>query len=196
MNKARLEAFTDGVVAIIITIMVLEIHVPQGTGPEALRAGLPVFLAYVLSYINVGIFWNNHHHLLHACERVNGKVLWSNLLLLFWLSLVPFVIRWIDEQGLTSLPVACYGMVLTGAAVSYIVLTQQLIAANGAESPLARAVGHDRKGKLSLALYLAAVALAFVWPGVSIAIYIAVAAMWFVPDTRIESLMGSRMSSV
>jgi uncharacterized membrane protein len=196
MNKARLEAFTDGVVAIIITIMVLEIHVPQGTGPEALRAGVPVFLAYVLSYINVGIFWNNHHHLLHACERVNGKVLWSNLLLLFWLSLVPFVIRWIDEQGLTSLPVACYGMVLTGAAVSYIVLTQQLIAANGAESPLARAVGHDRKGKLSLALYLAAVALAFVWPAVSIAIYIAVAAMWFVPDTRIESLMGSRMSSV
>jgi uncharacterized membrane protein len=196
MNKARLEAFTDGVVAIIITIMVLEIHVPQGTSLAALRAGMPVFLAYVLSYINVGIFWNNHHHMLHACERVNGKVLWANLVLLFWLSLVPFVIRWIDEQGLTSVPVASYGVVLAGAAISYVVLAQQLIAVNGHESKLARAVGHDRKGKLSLALYLTAIALAFAWPWMAIAIYIAVAMLWLVPDRRIESLVRGRTSPI
>jgi uncharacterized membrane protein len=196
MNKARLEAFTDGVVAIIITIMVLEIHVPQGTSLGALRSGLPVFLAYVLSYANVGIFWNNHHHMLHACERVDGKVLWANLVLLFWLSLVPFVIRWIDEQGLTTLPVASYGVVLVGSAVSYLLLTRQLIAVNGPESKLARAVGRDHKSKLSLALYVAAVGLAFLWPWVSIAIYIAVALIWLVPDTRIESLVRGRTSPI
>ena len=190
MSKTRLEAFTDGVVAIIITIMVLEIHVPQGTSLGALRAGAPVFLAYVLSYINVGIFWNNHHHMLHASERVNGRALWANLVLLFWLSLVPFVIRWIDEQGLTTLPVAAYGVVLTGAALSYLVLMRQLIAVNGHDSKLARAVGNDRKGKLSLLLYVVAVALALLWPWVAIAIYIAVALIWLVPDTRIESWSG------
>ena len=191
MSKGRLEAFTDGVVAIIITIMVLEIRVPQGTSLEALRAGVPVFLAYVLSYVNVGIFWNNHHHMLHASERVNGKVLWANLALLFWLSLVPFVIRWIDEQGLTALPVASYGIVLTGAAISYTVLAQLLIAVNGHDSKLARAVGQDRKGKLSLALYVAAIGVAFLWPWAAIAIYIAVALVWLIPDTRIESLLKS-----
>jgi uncharacterized membrane protein len=196
MNKGRLEAFTDGVVAIIITIMVLEIHVPQGTSLEALRAGVPVFLAYVLSYVNVGIFWNNHHHMLHASERVNGKVLWANLALLFWLSLVPFVIRWIDEQGLTTLPVATYGIVLTGAAISYTVLAQLLIAVNGHDSKLARAVGQDRKGKLSLALYVVGIGLAFLWPWVSIAIYIAVAIIWLIPDTRIESLLKSGTSPI
>ena len=195
MEKTRLEAFTDGVVAIIITIMVLEIHVPKGTSLEALRAEVPVFLAYVLSYINVGIFWNNHHHMLHASERVNGKVLWANLVLLFWLSLVPFVIRWIDEAGLTPLPVASYGLVLIGAAVSYIVLTQQLIAVNGHDSRLARAVGHDRKGKLSLALYVVSFLVAFSWPWMAIAVYVAVALIWLVPDTRIESLLKNRMSS-
>jgi uncharacterized membrane protein len=195
MGKARLEAFTDGVVAIIITIMVLEIRVPQGTNLQALRAELPVFLAYVLSYINVGIFWNNHHHLLHASERVNGKVLWANLAMLFWLSLVPFVIRWIDEAGLTALPVASYGIVLTGAAIAYSVLTQQLIAVNGHDSRLARAVGNDRKGKLSLALYIAASGLAFLWPWVAIALYIGVALVWVVPDTRIESLIRNRTPS-
>jgi uncharacterized membrane protein len=196
MSKGRLEAFTDGVVAIIITIMVLEIRVPQGTSLEALRAGIPVFLAYVLSYVNVGIFWNNHHHMLHASERVNGKVLWANLALLFWLSLVPFVIRWIDEQGLTALPVASYGIVLTGAAISYTVLAQLLIAVNGHDSKLARAVGQDRKGKLSMALYMIAIGLAFLWPWVSVAIYIAVAIIWLIPDTRIESLLKSGTSPI
>jgi len=192
MGKARLEAFTDGVVAIIITIMVLEIRVPHDASLDALRAGVPVFLAYVLSYINVGIFWNNHHHLLHASEHVNGKVLWANLAMLFWLSLVPFVIRWIDEAGLTALPVASYGIVLTGAAISYTVLTRQLIAVNGHDSRLARAVGNDRKGKLSLVLYIAASGLAFVRPWVAIALYIAVSLVWIVPDTRIESLVRNR----
>ena len=196
MNKGRLEAFTDGVVAIIITIMVLEIRVPQGTSLESLRAGVPVFLAYVLSYLNVGIFWNNHHHMLHASERVNGKVLWANLALLFWLSLVPFVVRWIDEQGLTTLPVATYGIVLSGAAVSYNVLAHLLIAVNGHDSKLARALGRDRKGKLSMALYVMAIGLAFLWPWVSIAIYIAVAIIWLIPDTRIESLIKSGTSPI
>ncbi|MFI4879550.1 MAG: TMEM175 family protein [Steroidobacterales bacterium] len=192
MGKGRLEAFTDGVVAIIITIMVLEIRVPHDASLDGLRAGVPVFLAYVLSYINVGIFWNNHHHLLHASEHVNGKVLWANLAMLFWLSLVPFVIRWIDEAGLTALPVASYGIVLTGAAISYTVLTWQLIACNGHDSRLARAVGSDRKGKLSLALYVAASGLAFVRPWVAIALYIAVSLLWIIPDTRIESLVRNR----
>jgi uncharacterized membrane protein len=195
MGKARLEAFTDGVVAIIITIMVLEIRVPQGASLEALRTGLPVFLAYVLSYINVGIFWNNHHHLLHASERVNGKVLWANLAMLFWLSLVPFVIRWIDEAGLTTLPVASYGVVLTGAAIAYTVLTRQLVACNGHDSRLARAVGNDGKGKLSLALYMVSVGLAFLQPWMAIALYIAVSLVWIVPDTRIESLLKNRTPS-
>jgi uncharacterized membrane protein len=189
MGKARLEAFTDGVVAIIITIMVLEIRVPQGTSLEALRAGTPVFLAYVLSYVNVGIFWNNHHHMLHVTERVNGKVLWANLALLFWLSLVPFVIRWIDETGFTALPTAAYGIVLTGAAVSYHILQQQLIAYNGRDSRLAMALGDDLKGKLSVVLYLAAIVLAFVRPWIAITLYVTVALVWLVPDTRIESLV-------
>src|SRR5256885_295900 len=164
MNAARLEAFTDGVVAIIITIMVLEIRVPHGSDLAALQSDLPVLSAYVLSYVNVGIFWNNHHHMLHVSERVNGKVLWANLALLFWLSLVPFVIRWIDDTGFTALPTAAYGIVLTGAAVSYRILQQQLIAYNGRDSRLAVALGSDFKGKLSVVLYLAAIALAFVRP--------------------------------
>ena len=189
MNAARLEAFTDGVVAIIITIMVLEIRVPHGSDLAALQAGLPVLFAYVLSYVNVGIFWNNHHHMLHITERVNGKVLWANLALLFWLSLVPFVIRWIDETGFTALPTAAYGIVLTGAAVSYRILQQQLIAYNGRDSRLAAAVGADFKGKLSLILYLAAIVLAFVRPWMAITLYVVVALVWLVPDTRIESLV-------
>jgi uncharacterized membrane protein len=189
MNAARLEAFTDGVVAIIITIMVLEIRVPHGSDLAALQAGLPVLSAYVLSYVNVGIFWNNHHHMLHITERVNGKVLWANLALLFWLSLVPFVIRWIDETGFTALPTAAYGMVLLCAAVSYQILQQQLIAYNGRDSRLAAAVGDDFKGKLSLILYLAAIVLAFVRPWMAITLYVAVALLWLVPDKRIESLV-------
>ncbi len=187
MTAARLEAFTDGVIAIIITIMVLELRVPRGADLAALEADLPVFLAYVLSYVNVGIFWNNHHHMLHLTERVNGRVLWANLALLFWLSLVPFVIRWLDEAGLTALPTAAYGVVLACAAVSYLILQREIIAFNGRDSRLARALGSDTKGKLSLTLYLAAIALAWWRPWVAIALYVAVALLWFVPDRRIES---------
>jgi uncharacterized membrane protein len=189
MEPARLEAFTDGVVAIIITIMVLEIRVPQGGDLAALRADVPLLLAYVLSYVNVGIFWNNHHHMLSATERVDGKVLWANLALLFWLSLVPFNIRWIDEVGFAPLPTAGYGVVLLCAAVSYNILQRQIIAVNGPESRLAVATGSDLKGKLSILLYLSAIALAFVRPAISIGLYIAVAAMWLVPDTRIEAAL-------
>jgi uncharacterized membrane protein len=188
MEPARLEAFTDGVVAIIITIMVLEIRVPHGADLASLRADIPVLLAYLLSYVNVGIFWNNHHHMLHVTERVDGKVLWANLGLLFWLSLVPFVIRWIDESGFTPLPTAAYGIVLACAAVSYNILQRQIIAVNGRESRLAVALGNDRKGKLSIVLYLAAIALAFARPWIAIVLYVAVALVWFVPDSRIEVL--------
>jgi uncharacterized membrane protein len=187
MNTARLEAFTDGVVAIIITIMVLELHVPHGTTLAALQADVPVLFAYVLSYVNVGIFWNNHHHMLHATERVDGRVLWANLVLLFWLSLVPFVIRWIDDSGFAPLPTAAYGVVLLCAALSYTLLQRQIIRLNGRESLLAVAVGQDLKGKLSALLYLLGIVLAFVRPWVAIALYVVVALVWLVPDRRIES---------
>ncbi len=187
MNTARLEAFTDGVVAIIITIMVLELHVPHGTTLAALQADVPVLFAYVLSYVNVGIFWNNHHHMLHATERVDGRVLWANLVLLFWLSLVPFVIRWIDDAGFAPLPTAAYGVVLLCAALSYTLLQWQIIRLNGRESLLAVAVGQDLKGKLSALLYLLGIVLAFVRPWVAIALYVVVAMVWLVPDRRIES---------
>jgi uncharacterized membrane protein len=186
MEPARLEAFTDGVVAIIITIMVLDIRVPRGADLAALQANMPLLLAYVLSYVNVGIFWNNHHHMLAATERVDGKVLWANLALLFWLSLVPFNIRWIDEVGFRPLPTAGYGVVLGCAALSYNLLQRRIIAVNGPQSRLAVATGSDLKGKLSLAAYVAAIALAFVRPWISIALYAGVALMWLVPDTRIE----------
>jgi uncharacterized membrane protein len=192
VNTARLEAFTDGVVAIIITIMVLEIRVPKGGDLASLQADVPVLLAYVLSYVNVGIFWNNHHHMLHVTEKVNGRVLWANLALLFWLSLVPFVIRWIDEAGFAPAPVAAYGVVLALAAVSYTVLQAQIIAANGRDSRLAVATGKDLKGKLSVTLYLAAVLLAFVRPWLALVLYVTVALIWLVPDTRIESLVKAR----
>ena len=187
MNSARLEAFTDGVIAIVITIMVLEIHVPKGHDLAALREEVPLFLAYVLSYINVGIFWNNHHHMLQVTERVDGRVLWANLGLLFWLSLVPFVIRWIDEAGFTTAPVAAYGVVLAGAAIAYLILERTIIAVNGPNSSLAAAVGSDSKGRISLTLYVLGVAVAFIQPWISIALYVAVALMWLVPDRRIES---------
>jgi uncharacterized membrane protein len=188
MTKGRLEAFTDGVVAIIITIMVLELKVPQATDLAALQASVPIFLAYALSYVNVGIFWNNHHHMLHATERVDGRVLWVNLFLLFWLSLVPFVIRWMDEAGITPLPTAAYGVVLAMAAVGYTLLQAAIVAANGgSNSKLATAVGSDFKGKLSLTLYVVAVPLAFVNPFIAVAIYVLVALIWFVPDRRIET---------
>jgi uncharacterized membrane protein len=187
MDKGRIEAFTDGVIAIIITIMVLEMKAPHGADFAALQSSLPVFLAYVLSYINVGIFWNNHHHMFHATERINGRVLWANLFLLFWLSLIPFVIRWIDETGITPLPTAAYGAVLAMAAVGYSQLQRAIIACNGRSSRLATALGNDLKGKASLATYVASVPLAFLNPWLAIALYAAIAVMWFVPDRRIEA---------
>jgi uncharacterized membrane protein len=186
MGKGRLEAFTDGVLAIVITIMVLELKVPHDADLAALGASIPILLAYVLSFINVGIFWANHHHMLHATDRIDGRVLWANLSLLFWLSLVPFVIRWLDEAGLTAWPTAAYGIVLAMAAVSYSLLQWAIVARNGRSSRLAEAVGSDLKGKASLAMYVAAVPLAFVSPWISVALYVAVAVMWFVPDPRIE----------
>jgi uncharacterized membrane protein len=186
MTKGRLEAFSDGVIAIIITIMVLELKVPHGTDAAALRPLLPVFLSYVLSFVNVGIYWSNHHHLLQATRNVDGRVLWANLLLLFWLSLVPFFTGWMGENHFASLPTALYGVVLLMAAYSYLVLQQAIIAADGPSSPLAKAVGADRKGRVSRLLYLAAVAGAFVRPWIAWALYVAVALLWFVPDRRIE----------
>ena len=189
MSKQRLEAFTDGVVAIIITIMVLDMKVPQGSDFAALRAGLPVFLAYALSYANVGIFWNNHHHMLHITERINGMVLWANLLLLFWLSLVPFVIRWMDETHFASMPTAGYGVVLALSAISYLLLERSIIACNGPHSKLARAVGSDLKGKVSMSIYVLAIPLAYLRPWIAIALYVFVALIWFIPDRRIEAII-------
>ena len=186
MGKERLEAFTDGVIAIIITIMVLEVKVPQGGNLAGIREQLPMFLAYVLSYITIGAFWINHHHMLHATERIDGWVLWANLNLLFWLTLIPFVIRWMDETGLTALPTAAYGLILAMAAISYILLQNAIIACSGGSSRLAAAVGSDFKGKLSLGAYIIAIPLAFLNPWIAVALYIAVAAIWFVPDRRIE----------
>jgi TMEM175 potassium channel family protein len=189
MGKQRLEAFTDGVIAIIITIMVLEMKVPAGSDLATLRSGLPVFLAYALSFTNVGIFWNNHHHMLHVTERINGIVLWANLFLLFWLSLVPFVIRWMDETHFAPMPTAAYGAVLALAAIAYLLLERAIIACNGRSSKLARAVGSDLKGKLSLLIYVSAIPLAFVHPWIALTLYVVVAMIWFIPDRRIESII-------
>jgi len=189
MTKGRLEAFSDGVIAIIITIMVLELKVPHGTDPAALRPLLPVFLSYVLSYVNIGIYWTNHHHLLHAARQVDGRVLWANLLLLFWLSLVPFFTGWMGENHFASLPTALYGVVLLMAAYSYVVLQRAIIAVDGRESHLARAVGADRKGLVSRLLYMAAIPGAFVRPWIAWTIYVVVALIWFVPDRRIERML-------
>jgi uncharacterized membrane protein len=188
MDKQRLEAFTDGVLAIAITIMVLELKVPAGSDFSSLASGVPVFLAYALSFANVGIFWNNHHHMLQATERINGKVLWANLFLLFWMSLVPFVIRWMDESHFAAAPTAAYGVVLAMSSISYLLLERSIIACNGPDSKLARAVGEDLKGKVSLSIYVLAIAVAFARPWIAIALYVAVAMIWFIPDRRIESL--------
>jgi TMEM175 potassium channel family protein len=186
MGKGRLEAFTDGVLAIAITIMVLELKVPHETDVAGFLASVPLLCAYLLSFVNVGIFWVNHHHMLHAIDRIDGWVLWANLALLFWLSLVPFVIRWMDEAGFTAWPTAAYGFVLMMAAISYIVLQWTIVKCNGRSSRLAAAIGDDLKGKASLATYVASIPLAFVKPWIAIALYIAVALMWLVPDRRIE----------
>ncbi len=189
MGKGRLEAMTDGMMAIIITITVLEIKAPEGSDFGALLGSVPVFLAYVLSYVNVGIFWNNHHHMLHATERVDGRVLWANLFLLFWMSLVPFVIRWMDEAHFAALPTAAYGVDLLMAAIAYTLLQSVIIACNGRDSKLAAALGGDTKGKISIALYALAIPLAFVSPWIAIALYVTVATIWLVPDRRIEKTL-------
>ena len=186
MPKSRLEAFSDGVIAVIITIMVLEMKVPHGTDLASLLPLWPVFLAYVLSYIYVGIYWNNHHHLMHAVHHVNGKVLWANLHLLFWLSLVPFVTGWMSENHFAPLPVAAYGIVLLMAGLSFVLLTRCLVAIHGENSEIARRLRGDRKGKISVLIYAMAIPLAFVQWWLAFALYVTVAATWFVPDRRIE----------
>ena len=187
MSKGRLEAFSDGVVAILITILVLELRVPHGDNWQALRPLLPVFLTYVLSFVFLGIYWNNHHHMLHTADRINGKILWANLHLLFWLSLVPFVTGWMGENHFASVPAAVYGGVLLMAGIAFTILKNAIVAEHGPESTLAAAVGSDVKGKLSVALYVAAIVLAFVNQWIADAIYVLVALMWLVPDRRIES---------
>lgn len=186
MRAQRLEAFTDGVLAIAITITVLEMKVPAGATPQALLATLPILLAYALSFVNIGIFWTNHHHMLQAVEHVRGGALWANLALLFWLSLVPFVIRWIDDQGVVPLPTAAYGFVLLMSAISYEMTQAALIASDGSHSKLAAAIGADRKGKISLLLYLGGIVAAFFLPLLAVLFYVIVATIWLVPDRRIE----------
>lgn len=186
MNTNRLEAFSDGVIAVIITIMVLEMKPPHGTSVQALRPVVPVFLSYILSFINVGIYWNNHHHLFHASQRVNGATLWANLHLLFWLSVIPFTTAWMDENHFQPWPVAVYGIDLLMAGVAYFILTQALLHLHGRGSTLAASIGNDTKGKLSVAIYAAAIPLAFVRPWIAGACYVIVAVMWLIPDRRIE----------
>jgi uncharacterized membrane protein len=186
VSKLRLETFTDGVIAILITIMVLELHTPAGTSWHALGHELPVLLAYVLSFVYLGIYWSNHHHMLAAVSRVNGATLWANLNLLFWLSLVPFTTAWMSEHHFPPIPTAVYGIVLLAAAIAYLILQTTLLRAEGEQSKLRAALGSDRKGKLSPFLYCLAIGLAFVNQWISLAMYVAVALVWLVPDRRVE----------
>lgn len=187
MERGRLEAFSDGVIAILITIMVLELKIPHGADWESLRPLLPVFLTYVLSFIYLGIYWNNHHHMLYVTDQINGKVLWANMHLLFWLSLVPFTTGWMGENHFAPLPTAVYGSVLLAAAIAYFILQQTIIAQQGADSKLKAAVGRDIKGKLSPLVYLVAIPLAFVNQWLSDGLYVLMALVWLIPDKRIES---------
>jgi uncharacterized membrane protein len=190
MGKNRLEAFSDGVIAILITIMVLELKVPHGATIDVLLPLWPIFLSYVLSFIYIGIYWNNHHHLIHAVHEIRGGVLWANLHLLFWLSLIPFVTGWMGENHFATVPVAAYGFVLFMCAVAYSFLVRCLTVHQRENKELAEAIGGDRKGWISLALYLSGVVLAFVHPWLGFAVYIGVAMIWFVPDRRIENRVG------
>mgnify|MGYP001191875280 CR=1 FL=1 len=191
MKTTRLEAFSDGVLAIIITIMVLELKVPHGSGADRLLSLLPHFLSYLMSFIYLGIYWNNHHHMLHTVSRVTGGILWANLHLLFWLSLIPVTTGWMGENLFTKSPTALYGFVLLMAAIAYFALQHVIIRAQGPASILARAVGRDRKGKVSVLLYAAAIVLAFVIPGLATVIYIMVAVLWLIPDRRIERTLSA-----
>jgi uncharacterized membrane protein len=190
MGKGRFEAFSDGVFAIIITIMVLELKVPHGGDLAALTPLLPVFLCYVVSFVYVGIYWNNHHHMLHAATKVSGGALWANLHLLFWLSLIPFVTGWMGENHFSALPVALYGGVLLMAGLAYFILARTLVKTHGQESRLARAFGKDTKGMVSAAIYSLAIPVAFVNPYISCAAYVLVAMIWFIPDRRIEKVLA------
>jgi uncharacterized membrane protein len=187
MAKGRLEAFSDGVIAVLITIMVLELKVPEGTDLETLRPLVPVFLTYVLSFVFIGIYWNNHHHMLHLTDRINGAILWANLHLLFWLSLVPFTTGWMGENHFAPLPTAVYGVVLLMSGIAFNILEAAIIRHQGPHSKLRAAVGNDVKGKISAALYAVAIPLAFVHQLIADAIYVTVALMWLVPDRRIET---------
>lgn len=192
MGKSRVEAFSDGVIAILITIMVLELKVPHGAGLEALRPLWPVWLSYVLSFIYLGIYWNNHHHMLHTVQRVTGPMLWANLHLLFWLSLIPFATGWMGENHFAAAPCALYGVVLLMAAIAYFILQQLIIASQGEDSLLRKAVASDWKGKLSPVAYAAAIPLAFWHEEVSLALYVLVAIAWLAPDRRIERTLAGR----
>ena len=190
MHKGRLEAFSDGVLAIILTIMVLELKVPHGTTLAALRPVFPIFLSYVLSFIYIGIYWNNHHHMLQLVQRVSGSVLWANLHLLFWLSLIPFVTAWMGENSFEPGPIALYGLVLLLSGLAFTWLTRCLVKVHDKNSPLAAALGRDAKGKRSVALYAVGVPLSFWMPSLALAIYAGVALMWLVPDRRVEEVLG------
>ncbi len=196
MSTSRMEAFSDGVLAILITIMVIELPTPHGTSWAALHDALPVLFAYALSFVYLGIYWSNHHHMLQATDRVSGVILWANLHLLFWLSLVPFVTAWMGENSLAAVPAAAYGIVMLAAAVAYYILQQVIIRDQGESSLVAVAVGRDRKGKLSPFVYASAIALAFVEPWLSVALYVAMALVWLVPDRRIERTVTGRASGV
>ncbi len=190
MSKARLEAFSDGVIAIIITIMVLELKVPHGVDLLSLRPLIPVLMSYVLSFVFIGIYWNNHHHLFQVVRHIDGRILWANLHLLFWLSLIPFVTGWMGENRFAALPVALYGVVMFLAGLAYFTLSRVLVAGHGADSPLARALGDDFKGKASVLGYAVAIPLAFVHSWISCAIYVLIAILWLIPDRRIEKVLG------
>lgn len=195
MGKGRLEAFSDGVLAILITIMVLELKVPHGETLETLLPLWPVFLSYVLSFIYIGIYWNNHHHMLHVCKQVTGGILWANHHLLFWLSLIPFTTGWMGENHFAAIPSAMYGFNLLMAGVSYWILQQQIIKSQGPDSILKKAVGRDLKGNLSPVFYVCGIALSFWSQWFSVAIYVAVALMWLIPDTRIEKLTSENIQN-
>jgi TMEM175 potassium channel family protein len=191
MGKNRLEAFSDGVIAIIITIMVLELKVPHGEDIQTLLPLIPVFLSYVLSFVYLGIYWNNHHHMLHAVQTVTGSMLWANLHLLFWLSLIPFATGWLGENHFASAPSALYGFVLLMAGIAYLILQRLIIASQGPDSIVKKAIGNDWKGKLSAVLYAVAILFAFWWDWISLALYVVVALLWLIPDRRIEHVLRS-----
>jgi uncharacterized membrane protein len=192
VGTSRLEAFSDGVIAVIITIMVLEMKVPHGEGMEALRPVIPVFFSYVLSFVYLGIYWNNHHHMLHTTRTVTGGILWANLHLLFWLSLIPFATGWMGENHFAAVPAALYGVVLLMAGVAYVILQQRIIASQGTGSILKQAIKGDWKGKLSPILYAVAIAVAFRWHWLSLTLYVLVALIWLIPDRRIEHVLKER----